>query len=73
MSQNKTEFGNIADNLCGNSILFHRLVINMGKSLPKKGKVPENKECRKARVIFGDLSLLGQIFPHVNLADKLIE
>ena len=39
--------------------------------MPKKGKVGENNECRKARVIFADFSLLSQIFPHIN--HKLIK
>ena len=39
--------------------LFHQLVINIGKYLPKKGKVSENNGCRKARVIFADLSILS--------------
>ena len=56
--------------LCGNG-LIHKLVVNMGKYLPKKGKVHENKECHKAQVIFADLSLLRQIFLHMN--HKLIK
>ena len=43
----------------------------MGKYLPKKGKVHENYECRKARVIFVGLSLFWQIFAHIN--HKLIK
>ena len=30
------------------------------------GKVPKNNSCHKARVIFADLSLFRQIFPHKN-------
>ena len=37
--------------------------VNMGKYLPKKGKVCKNKECHKAQVIFDYLSLFRQIFP----------
>ena len=44
---------------------------NMGKYLPKKGQVHENNECRKARVIFADISLLRELFPHIN--HKLIK
>ena len=43
----------------------------MGKYLPKKGKVHKNNESGKAQVIVLDLSLLKQIFPHIN--HKLIE
>ena len=46
--------------------LFHQVVVNMGKYLSQKGKVRENNECRKTRVIFADLSLLRQIFPRIN-------
>ena len=42
------------------------LVVNVGKYLPQKRKVRENNECHKALVIFADLSLLRQIFPHIN-------
>ena len=37
----------------------------MGRYLPKNGKVSEINECRKAQVLFGDLSLVRQIFPHI--------
>ena len=42
------------------------VVVNMGKYLPKKGKVRGNNECRKARGIFADLSLFRQIFPLIS-------
>ena len=45
--------------------VFYQLVVNMEKYLSQKGKVREN-ECHKAQVIFADLSLLWQIFPHIN-------
>ena len=46
--------------------LFYQLVVNMGKYLPKKGKVRENNECLTALIIFADLSLLRQIFRRIN-------
>ena len=49
------------------SDLFYQFVVSMGKYLPQKRKVRENKGCRKALVIFADLSLLRQIFPPINL------
>ena len=50
--------------ISGNIIydLFYKLVVNMGKYLPQKGKVRQNNECR----YFGGLSLLMQIFSHIN-------
>ena len=32
--------------------LFYQLVVNMGKYIPKKGKVSKNNKCHKAQVIF---------------------
>ena len=46
--------------------LFYQLVVNVGKYLPQKGKVRENNECLMTLVIFTDLSLFRQIFPHIN-------
>ena len=43
--------------------LSHQLVVNIGKYLPKRGKVNENNECRKAQVIFENLSPLRKYFP----------
>ena len=44
----------------------HQSVVNIGKYLPKKGKIRENNECHKALVIFADLSLFRPMFPHIN-------
>ena len=46
--------------------LSYQCVVNMWKYLSKKGKVPENNECRKAQVVFTDLSLFLHLFPHIN-------
>ena len=57
-----------ADKIIGENIvyrLFYQLVVNMGKYLPQKGKVRENTSCLTALVIFADLSLFRQIFPHI--------
>ena len=42
-----------------------------GKNMPQKGKVLENNECRKALVIFADVSLLRQIFPILTTGIKV--
>ena len=39
---------------------WYDMKFHMGRYLPKKGKACENNECRKARVIFSDLSLHGR-------------
>ena len=46
--------------------LFHPLVVNMGKYLPKKGKVLENNECRKARLIFQEPFPFDANISHIN-------
>ena len=37
--------------------------VNVGKYLPERGMFRKNNECRKAQVIFADVSRLRQIFP----------
>ena len=45
---------------------YYQLMVIMGKYLPQKGKVCDKNSCLKALIIFSDLSLLRQIFPHIN-------
>ena len=57
---------------CGSMIhsLFHKLVVNVGTYLPKKGKVCENNGCREARLIFAELPLLMQVRLSTNAVNK---
>ena len=41
--------------------LFYRLVVNIGKYSPQKGKVRENNLCLTALVIFPDLTCFRQV------------
>ena len=52
--------------------LFYQLVVNMGKYLPKKGRVRKNNSCRRARVIFADVfPFSANISPYLPKADKI--
>ena len=65
----KTSLNRYTTKLCMYSLFI--LSSKVGRYFLKKGKVHENNECHKVRVIFTELSLFQQIFPHIN--QKLIK